>query len=239
MRLLTTRPRLAAATFGGLLVSLSSAFAAAVPDSSSGIFQNPLPPEAEDEITNLANGDAHYEWGTVEPSSFDFFHLDSIAAGGSFSVGEFQYFNGESTFGTGAESVEFKLTVNFSLDPGPGTASQDMTFLLKIDNSLNVPDPVASADSVLIDNPTHFFTIDGVNYSLTLAFDPTSADGFIQGGNDKRFYVLEGGTGVADLRATFSVVTGPVPEAGATLVMLGSGIACLGLLRRTKVGSVK
>ena len=94
--------------------------------------------------------------------------------------------------GTEAHSVGLRTTLNFS------GFSQSFDHGFQLVNTPNTGNPLQSADSVLLSSsiPTTRFSVDGIDYTLNLAFGSVTGSGFSE---VNQFFVLEGGSASANL----------------------------------------
>lgn len=184
-------------------------------------------------------GAAAFEWGR-RASFAPFPHTSGLLFDPNLAVsalpeqefvfGSLWYRNGTILDRTGAQAVD--LTLNFDFDPSLGIAPQTVTYGLTLVNTLNVKDPVASADIVQLNNgfaPLNFTDALGNQFFLEVGFrvDPATLNNTLS--SPSQFRVLEGGTGRADLVGRFTAV--PIPEPGSAALV---GLAALGLLRRQR-----
>ena len=225
-----------------------------------GLFSNPVPvskrsvSRIDNDLTNgyvagmdtylapsLVNpeGAAAFEWGK-RASFAPFPHTSGLLFDPNLAVsalpeqefvfGSLWYRNGTILDATGAQAVD--LTLNFDFDPSLGIAPQTVTYGLTLVNTLNVKDPMASADIVQLNNgfaPLNFTDALGNQFFLEVGFrvDPATLNNTLS--SPSQFRVLEGGTGRADLVGRFTAV--PIPEPGSAALV---GLAALGLLRRQR-----
>jgi hypothetical protein len=150
-----------------------------------------------------------FSWGTgVEspPSSLSFVGKSVLGAipEQPFVIGTLSYFNGAVRAGTEAYSVGLQTTLTFS------GLTQSFDYGLKLINTPNTSNPIASADSVLLSNslPSARFDLNGVNYTVNLAFGSVTGSGFTQ---VNQFFVLEGGSASADLIGSITASTPTSP----------------------------
>jgi hypothetical protein len=148
---------------------------------------------------DLGNGE-YLDAGVENVISFTPESFDTIVPNTWFKFGEVMMLNGTSFYNSEATGVT--LSVNLSL------SQPSLNFITHIDLGLtsteNTSDRLASADVVELKNPTTDVrvTIDGVEYSLELAWttlDPGA--GVVQG---NKFLIFEGATAKAELRARFT-----------------------------------
>jgi hypothetical protein len=203
-----------------------------VSGSTSATFNNPTAGS-----TNSGAGTSKFTWG--KPSSifqqankltFEGKSFDSVL-NTPFKIGSLTYFNGTTTAGSNASSVDLNAVFKFNL---PGTASVSSNLALALNSTPNTGNATANADFVTLSNtlvPT-FFAIAGANYKLTFTgFQNVIGDGFLQS-NAHQFHVREGKSASADLYASIEAVSAvPEPE---TYAMFGAGLAMLGLLARRR-----
>lgn len=173
----------------------------AIAGFSSGTFVNPRGP-AGMVVTGV--GTTNFTWGlgSGTPSSSLRYGGANFAASAEefFSIGTLNYYNGTISGGTGADSVDLRITVVFLDDTGfPHVFDYPFTLV----NSPNTSDPVASADFVVLSNslPAQTFFLDGREHTVQLFFGQTSSNGF---STVDRFHVLENATASADLVGRFT-----------------------------------
>jgi hypothetical protein len=148
----------------------------------------------------------------------------------NFTLGYLYYRNGTIIADTGARAVNLNLTLGFS--PELGISTQSATFNLRLIDTINTANPIASADTVRLGSgfaPLAFTDTIGNQYFLELSFqvDQNTLNNTLS--TPTEFRVLEGGTGRAELIGRLT--TAPIPEPGSALLV---GVAVLGLLRRSR-----
>lgn len=157
-----------------------------------------------------------FNWGVgvdSPPSSLSFVgkSIQGAIPEQPFVIGSLSYFNGSVLAGTEAHSIGLETTLTFS------GLTQSFDYGLTLINTPNTSNPLASADSVLLSNslPSARFDLNGVNYTVNLAFGTVTGGGFSQ---VNQFFVLEGGSASADLigsiTASTSTTTPPVVTPG-------------------------
>ncbi len=157
-----------------------------------------------------------FSWGTgVDSPSSSLSFVGKSVQGAipeqPFVIGTLSYLNGSVLAGTEAHSVGLETTFTFS------GLTQSFDYGFTLINTPNTSNPIASADSVLLSNslPSARFDLNGVNYTVNLAFGTVTGGGFSQ---VNQFFVLEGGSASADLigsiTASTSTTTPPVVTPG-------------------------
>ena len=182
-------------------------------------------------------GTNSFTWGLgvgSPPSSLSFVgrSLDGAFPEQRFVLGTLSYINGTVLYGTEAFSVGLQTTLSFS------GLTQNFDYGLELINTANTNDPFEGADSVLLSNsiPTTRFSVDGVDYSLQLAFGSVTGSGFSE---VNQFFVLEGGSASADLIGAITAQLGgsqpaptAVPEPSTVLGGLFAGVLILAFFLR-------
>jgi hypothetical protein len=150
-----------------------------------------------------------FNWGIgvgSPPSSLSFVgkNVEGAFPEQPFVIGSLSYFNGSVQAGTEAYSVGLKTTLTFA------GLTQSFDYGLKLINTPNTSNPVASADSVLLSNslPSARFDLNGVSYTVNLAFGTVTGGGFSQ---VNQFFVVEGGSASADLIGSITANTSTTP----------------------------
>ncbi|MCH8876578.1 MAG: choice-of-anchor K domain-containing protein [Chloroflexi bacterium] len=224
MRKVLVRGFLTAIFFGVLTIGGDSAAAApalqeiSVAGSGSGIFTNPQPASA---VVSGVGTDLFTSGSGISPSP-----PSSLRFTGSsftakldelFSFGTLTFFNGIIAGGTGAESVDLKVTIMLTM---PSGVTKEIVQTLTLVNTPNVGTPEENADLIILPSlvPKIEFTVDGVPF--TIEFE---GFGTITGAGGAttidRFFVLEEQTASAELLGRISVCgetgfqLGLVPEA--------------------------
>ncbi len=225
-----------------LIITLSlaslTANSAIFQGGSSGSFVNPT---GESAIVTTGEGTNQFTWGT--PSGTDA-HSSSLGyIGGTFDVNEndsfvfgtLNYSNGTISDGTGANSIDLSVGLNFIT---PLEIVEDFTFNLGLINTSNTSDANSSADIVNFDNsvPTNLFNYEGTDFTLEfLGFGTLNGGGFTV---EDSFRVLENDSATVDLvgRITSTPDTSVLPPSAvpvpAAVWLFGSGI--LGLIGMRK-----
>lgn len=185
-------------------------------------------------------GASAFSWGTAAGRNDDTSALwfrpgsfSNVALESPFELGRLYYRNGTITGGTGASQVDLSMMLTFS-SPLLQNPTQAISSTLRMINSPNSSDPVASADIVEIGSPASLLTFtDPGNrqYFLELSFqvDQNATDGSLS--DFDTFRVFEDQTGQAVLMGRVTVA--PIPEPGGALLIAAAGFALL-LRRRTR-----
>jgi hypothetical protein len=177
-------------------------------------------------------GTNSFQWGSgvgSPPSSLSFTgkSLDGAFPEQPFSIGTLSYFNGQVLASTEAYSVGLRTTLNFS------EIARNFDYGFQLINTPNTANALQSADSVFLSSsiPTTRFAVDGVDYSLKLAFGSVTGSGFSE---VNQFFVLEGGSASAELigsiTANIPAVTTPpsVPPGGSVPTVVPEPSTVLG-----------
>lgn len=151
---------------------------------------------------DLGNGE-YLDAGVENVLTFDRESFDTVLPNTWFELGTLAMLNGTTFYNSEADGVTLSVNLNLT-DPAQTGVVHINLGLISTDNS---SDRNASADIVELQNPTTDFTVtvDGVEYRLELSWaslDPSS--GYVQG---NQFYIYEGSTATASLRARFTAKT--------------------------------
>ena len=171
---------------------------------ASGEFKNPIDYDGSG-MTYIIDTD-YFEWGTSSilnmPGSFLQFTTGSwadVQAGELFRLGTLDYYNG--SIWDGADAVTMELTVDLSTPD----VSESFDIQFDLVNTTNSDSNTAdqNADYVYIGNLANDFTttIDGIQYTLNLAFGYNGDEGFA---TVDQFWVHEQATTTADLWGYFT-----------------------------------
>ncbi|MEN9867220.1 MAG: hypothetical protein RL748_2810 [Pseudomonadota bacterium] len=207
-----------------------SAHAADVIGTSSAVFTNPQPLNTTFSGVNTNS----FTWGN--PGNFGVGANNLTFTGSNFDVnlntpfklGTLSYFNGTTSAGSNASSLDFKTQLNFTQ---PGIPAVFSTFTLGLNSTANTSDPVASADFVNFNSLTSSsrFVIGDITYTIKIdGFRNVVGDGFLES-NAHQFHVQEGRRASAELFGTVTAV--PEPE---TYAMMLAGLGALALVARRK-----
>ncbi|HEY5704588.1 MAG TPA: choice-of-anchor K domain-containing protein [Terrimicrobiaceae bacterium] len=199
--------------------------------TSSGIFVNPT--GGPGLVTTGVNTNA-FTWGTgVQSPSSSLTYTGTGFAGvlseQAFSIGSLSYFNGTVLDGTQCYSVGFQALLAFT---SPQGLAQNFNFDFQLINTPNTGTDVQNADTVFLSTllPTTTFSVDGIDYTLKLAFGSVTAGGFTE---VNKFSVLEGRSASADLVGIITANTPhSVPDSGSTLAFMAMAVVGLGGLRQ-------
>ena len=148
----------------------------------------------------VLNGNT-FSWGTGDSSwlSYDGLSWEGMQAGEMFRIGTLDYYNGEIDTNTGASEVTLDLAVELVLPD----ATEVFDISMALDNTINTYEVQATADYVTIGNLVNDFSteIDGIEYSLNLAFGYHGTNGF---NTVDQFHVHEEVVATADLWGYFT-----------------------------------
>lgn len=167
---------------------------------SSGVFLNPYPPSAV--VGGV--GTNYFTWGDpanfgTGPSSLKFTGRSfATEIGNVFSLGTLRFFNGTIAGGSGADYVDLQINIMITTPSG-----EVFSFIrtLRLINTLNTSDPIASADIVYLPTsfPENSFRIGGYDYTVSIiGFGNFTGPGFT---TLDRFHVFENSSASAELLA--------------------------------------
>lgn len=149
---------------------------------SNGAFTNPN--GGSSMVTNLGSGGTSelFTWGAGANGSDPSWLLFSgdgfvdVSQGERFLLGSLDYYNGTIWSGTGANSVDLNVNLEFF----DGTSTNNFDFTVNLLNTVNTQNQVESADYVKLINVFSETTtrINGRDYQLRIEFGETTADGF-------------------------------------------------------------
>ena len=147
---------------------------------------------------DLGNGQ-FLDAGVENVLSFTREEFDTVVPNTWFKFGELVMLNGTTFYDSEATGVTLSVNLNLTQPAISVVTHIDLALI----STENTSDRVASADIVQLKNPTTdvTVTIDGVNYTLELAWatlDPGA--GVVQG---NQFLIFEGASATAELRARF------------------------------------
>jgi hypothetical protein len=207
------------------VVSLSLAFGAManadIAASSSGTFTNPV---GDSGLVDSGVGTSTFTWGDPDgfgtgPNSVNFAGNGAIASpfNTPFVVGTLTYFNGTTTLGTNASSVDLNAELDLT---SPVVTTATFPFTLAITTTPNTGSAADNADILSLTNlyTSQTFMVGGDTYTLLLlGFENVDiSQGFVDAAG---FHVYEGSTGTADLEAEV-LLASQVPEpVSVTLLM--------------------
>ncbi|WP_169977205.1 choice-of-anchor K domain-containing protein [Tautonia rosea] len=218
------------AVFAMMAIAPSTYASLSIEGTTAGTFINPSPSTA----TTTGVGTSSFTWGIgapPPPSSLEFTAtpFDTFTES-EFKVGTLRYYNGTIQGGSGADTVDLKIDLNFTTPPA-GTKSFEFT--LELINTPNTGNAEDSADFVLLPTlfPTTIFTIDGIPYTLKLlGFRNVVGDGFLES-DSTQFHVLENRSASAELWGvvTADLIPGlAVPEPSTWAMGLTGMVLSLG-----------
>lgn len=204
-----------------LLVSAGTVQAGLFEGSSTGTFENPAGPAG---MVTTGVGTSNFTWGSgFPPSSLGYTgSLFDVNENDSFMFGSLNYYNGAIASGTGANSIDLSIVLDFI---SPSGFSESFTYDLGLINTPNSSDPNASADIVSFDNtvPSNIFSLVGVDYTLEfLGFGTLSGSGFTI---EDSFLVLENASASVDLVGRITSVSVSEPQTTLLLLLGLAGIA--------------
>ncbi len=170
---------------------------------SNGEFYDPI--GGNNLVTNLTAGvsDEYFTWGTATGTDvaswleFTGAAYSDVRPGERFMIGAFDYYNGTIASGTGAESINFSIDLEFS-----GSETRTFDFELGMINTPNNDvSPWEAADFVFVDSvfASTNATIAGQEFTLQIEFGETGVDGF---STIDQFHVLEDASAFGNLYAT-------------------------------------
>lgn len=225
--------------FASLLVASLSANAATFQGSTSGVFENPTGPSG---MVTTGEGTNQFTWGVgatgvkyghpfsgcflgcayqEDPSKLNYtgesFNTD---VNNQFVAGNLNFYNGIINSGTQAESVDFLLTIDFSL---PSVFSETFTYGFSLDNTTN---PNGDTTTFLTSVPTKFYSHAGTDYYFELL-------GFSENGVDliDFLFLKEGKEKTVALLGQFTSMPSEVPLPAAVW-LFGSGLMGFMAMRR-------
>lgn len=213
-------------------LALAQAEAADVVGSTSGVWTNYSPLSA----TVTGAGTSVFTWGSgaafqSPPNQLSFVgNAFASPFETKFKVGTVSYFNGTTAVGSTADTVDLRLTLNFTT-PALGNVTGDYGFQLI--STPNVGDPDGDADFVKLPGlfSSTAFMIGGTTYHVKLTgFENVVGDGFLVS-DATEFHVREFGTASADLYAEVTTQAIPEPETYA-LMLAGLGVLSMVARRR-------
>ncbi len=147
---------------------------------------------------DLGNGE-FLDAGTENVLTFNRRQFDTITPNTWFPFGELTLLNGTTFYSSEAEGVTLSVNINLGEPAQTGVVHINLG-LISTENS---SDRQASADIVELRNPSTDFTVtvDGVTYRLELGWATLDPGAGVSQGN--QFYVYEGSSAQAELRARF------------------------------------
>jgi hypothetical protein len=208
-------------TVASLTVAFGLLANADIAGSSSGTFANPL---GDSGLVDSGVGTNTFTWG--DPDGFGV-GANSVSFAGNaavaspfntpFKVGTLTYFNGTTTLGTNATSVDLNAELDLT---SPVVTSVTFPFTLAITTTPNTGSAADNADILSLTNlyTSQNFVVGADTYTLLLlGFENVDiTQGFVDAAG---FHVYEGATGTADLEAEI-VLASQVPEPLSVTLLL-------------------
>jgi hypothetical protein len=215
----------------GLMACVSQAGAVSFTGSSSGMFVSPT--GGAGLVTTGVNTES-FTWGTgyqSAPSSLVYTGTSfaGILPEQAFSIGTLSYFNGTVLDGTQCYSANFQALLAFT---SPVGLAQNFNFGFELINTPNTGTPEQNADTVFLSSllPTTIFTVNGIDYTLKMAFGSVTGSGFSE---INKFSVLEGASASANLVGIITASNpSSVPDSGSTLALMAMAVVGIGGLRQ-------
>jgi type II secretory pathway pseudopilin PulG len=173
--------------------------------SSTGVFSHAT--GDANLATNLTSGrsDSFFRWGTAASSGTQANHaaftgslFDGVAVGDRFLLGNFEYHNGTTQYGTNATAVDFEVAISFM----GGSVTKTFDYSFGLFSTLNNTGTAAGdADYFRLTDiqSSGAVNIFGNNYTLALAFGQTTSNGF---STIDEFHIFENSTGTGELWGT-------------------------------------
>ncbi len=220
-----------------LLATISMpAYAADVIGSTTGTFVNPLPGTA---VTTGVGTSTFVDGTSADSNPSTTLTFAGTPFSGNFEtpfkIGSLTYYNGATTAGTEATSVDLSVLLDFSTPSLPNvTSTFTLNFTFTPNNGV---DPDADADYLYF--PSSYgsgtsFDIGGTTYFVKLTgFGDITGDGFLAS-DATQLHVREASTATANLYAEVTATAPPpaVPEPASWALMI-AGLAAVGsTLRR-------
>lgn len=231
--------------FASLLAASLTVNAATFQGSTSGVFENPTGPSG---MVTTGEGTNQFTWGEGayshtslqicgflcfqpvaqyhDPSKLTYtgesFNTD---VNNQFVAGSLNFYNGIINSGTQAESVDFLLTIDFSL---PSVFSETFTYGFSLDNTTN---PNGDTTTFLNSVPTYFYSHAGNDYYFELlGFGIFDKKGNLTSLTNEIF-AREGKGKTAQLIGQFTSMPSEVPLPAAVW-LFGSGLMGFMAMRR-------